>query len=294
MDLVYNWHITELCNYSCVYCFAKWNHNKEIWRSKDKVSKILSGMKDSIHSPFIEKMITADKISRVRVNFAGGEPLMIGDSFIEILKKTKDIGLKSSLITNGSLLYTNVEVAKYVDMVGISVDSLLDSTNKRLGRCTRKGTIIDLTRLMNLVSSLRIMNDKIKIKFNIVVNQENYREQIVSKLQWLKPHKIKVLRVMPLGEEKTGISNEMYQTFVESNSAKNTDVFFEDNPDMTQSYLMIDPQGRFFQNGYGNHYQYSETIQEIGFDNALRSIKFNRLSYIKRYQKGEGNGLSKG
>ncbi|EGR3240148.1 radical SAM protein, partial [Vibrio parahaemolyticus] len=23
-ELVINWHMTEVCNYSCKYCFAKW------------------------------------------------------------------------------------------------------------------------------------------------------------------------------------------------------------------------------------------------------------------------------
>ncbi len=72
---------------------------------------------------------------------------------------------------------------------------------------------------------------------------------------------------------------------MEVNSGRN--VFFEDNSDMTQSYLMIDPMGRFFQNGNNSFYTYSSPIHEIGFENALSSIEFDDNCYINRYKKGK-------
>jgi hypothetical protein len=51
---------------------------------------------------------------------------------------------------------------------------------------------------------------------------------------------------------------------------------------------MIDPFGRFFQNGNQHDYSYSEPIHEVGVKKALDSIEFNANEYMNRYtNKGQ-------
>ena len=65
----------------------------------------------------------------------------------------------------------------------------------------------------------------------------------------------------------------------------------EDNEDMVNGYLMIDPYGRLFQNspGEGGGYEYSPSILDVGIEKAMSDIKFDYEKYLKRYQPiGQG------
>ena len=53
---------------------------------------------------------------------------------------------------------------------------------------------------------------------------------------------------------------------------------------MTESYLMIDPKGCFYQNTTGGSgYKYSESINKVGAATALNQINFNEAIFIARY-----------
>jgi radical S-adenosyl methionine domain-containing protein 2 len=289
MEIVYNWHMTEMCNYSCKYCFSEWQKDKEIWGNCDAVYTILKGMKYSEKYECLKKLAEKNAVSSVRVNFVGGEPLIAGDILTDYAKLAKDIGLRTSLITNGSLLFKNIGIVRYIDILGISIDSFEPGVCRDLGRCDRTGNYLDRQHLTELLSIVKSLNPNISIKFNTVVSKFNYNTALVPELQKLKPGKIKILREMPYNENSGGITDEMFRTFIDLNCGeKDNNVFIEDNPLMTQSYLMIDPSGRFFQNGYGKNYKYSSPIYEIGFENALKSVKFNSEKYLERYgHKGE-------
>lgn len=53
----------------------------------------------------------------------------------------------------------------------------------------------------------------------------------------------------------------------------------EDNDAMCESYLMIDPAGRFFDNSTGA-YKYSESICDAGIPVALAGINFDYEKYL--------------
>lgn len=60
----------------------------------------------------------------------------------------------------------------------------------------------------------------------------------------------------------------------------------EDNRDMTESYLMVDPLGRFFQNQSaqpGAGYVYSPPIPEVGAATAFRRVAFDAQRFAARY-----------
>lgn len=51
---------------------------------------------------------------------------------------------------------------------------------------------------------------------------------------------------------------------------------------MHRSYLMLDPDGRFYQRE-GSNYLNSAPILDVGAENALRSVEFDAETYSSRY-----------
>ena len=284
MSIVYNWHITEHCNYSCHYCFAQWDRPPEAWKDDEQVISILENLKNNGHLAFDNKLK-----SPIRLNFAGGEPLLLRGKLLSTIKLANQLGLITSVITNGSLLAEQVNIAKHTDMIGISIDSFNIETNHQIGRCTRSGSTLSYSDLTSLIAKIRGMNNSIKIKFNVVVNKHNFQEQIIEKLQLLTPYKIKILKELSAGKNVSSMNGAMFEHFISVNKYNAPNVFIEDNNAMTESYLMIDPQGRLYQNGQDSGYCYSKPIQEIGIKEALNSIKFNSTAFMERY-KGTQHG----
>lgn len=278
-ELVFNWHITQSCNFSCNYCFATWEKidDRDIWRN------------------FTETEILFEKIAEygknqntnIRINFAGGEPFLLGNKLAEYLKFAKLKKFRTSIITNASLLEKNIHLVKDLDILGISIDSLNKDICQKIGRRTNKGNWISYNYLIELIDEVKKINPNIQLKFNTVVCEYNIAEKIIQQLQSFNPNRIKILRQLPFAGNK-GISDAEFNSFLELNSEfikQNT--VLEDNQDMTESYLMIDPKGRFFQNGNLNDYVYSDKIVNVGVKNALNGIKFDKNKFNSRYEKIE-------
>ena len=99
----------------------------------------------------------------------------------------------------------------------------------------------------------------------------------------LLPQKIKVLQELSAGGNESSTSDGMFSYFISNNQCECSDVYIEDKNSMTQSYLMINPSGRFYQNGNQNDYSYSDPIHEVGLLQAMRSISFNQSRFSNRY-----------
>jgi radical S-adenosyl methionine domain-containing protein 2 len=197
------------------------------------------------------------------------------------------MGFETSLITNGYSLERYLDIFGYLDMLGISVDSLDENVCKNIGRCTRKGDYLSKEILTALVNRARQVNPRIKIKLNTVVSEHNYKSNVAGQLQALKPDRLKILRQLPF-DGKEGITDEQFQLFLDINkqACERENIVIEDNGDITHSYIMIDPLGRFFQNGNGRDYAYSKPIFEVGVERALSQISFDVEKFLKRYNDG--------
>ena len=235
-------------------------------------------------APNLRKIICGNH-SPNRINFVGGEPLLLGvDKLATIINKaTKDYGFAVSMVTNGSLLMKNIEVVDHLETLGLSIDSFSDVTMRRIGRCSSRGRTLCETEIGRIVKMARERNPKIKIKFNVVVNLYNCFERILGKLTQYAPDRIKIFKQMPF-KGKKGVTDLMFKEFLKNNSTSQAPTIIEDNDDMTSSYLMIDPEGRFFQNGNGDTYAYSRPIHKVGIESALSEIDFTPEKYINRYE----------
>lgn len=286
-ELVINWHITEVCNYDCKYCFAKWGRPKELHRSLEEIEKLL----DNLSAYFIKadsQLKNEIGYETVRLNLAGGEPMMLGSTFFIVLMLAKQKGFKTSIITNGHyLINSRLDFPSNVlDMVGISFDSQYLSARKKIGRVDRKGNSLSAEDLKVAFEGLIRNQNGIKTKINTVVNSLNYEEDFSSLISELKPHKWKVLQVMPYGNDNLLISKEKFNQFVKRHSSVGLPIFAESNATMTESYLMIDPLGRFYQNSKNSSgYQYSDSINQCGVGSALAQIAFNPKTFLSRYHQ---------
>ncbi|MUJ21019.1 viperin family antiviral radical SAM protein [Aliivibrio fischeri] len=285
-ELVINWHLTEVCNYDCKYCFAKWGRPNELHRSEQEIAKLLDNLADY----FIKgTSILKEELGyeSVRLNFAGGEPMILGKTFVTTLMLAKQKGFKTSIITNGHYLVNSKLVLpnNSLDMIGISFDSQILNIRKKLGRTDRKGNSFGVDDLKLAFKNLTQFQKGIKTKINTVVNRLNLDEDFSELIIDLNPYKWKVLHVMPYGDDELLISKQQFDRFVAKHSGLGLPLFPESNLAMTESYLMINPQGCFYQNVSNKAgYKYSESINICGVEKALSQIEFNSRTFATRYK----------
>ena len=271
-NLVVNWHITEKCNYQCKFCFAKWNNQNEIWDSFDKAKSILDNLY-SIWKP------------SYRLNFVGGEPLLFPLKIITIMKYAIGLGMNISIQTNGTNLEKLAPIIRNISQIGISIDSWNSVRNKSIGRCCGAKTL-NKDALLHKINLLRNAGGEFKLKINTVVSEWNWDDVVIPQMEELGCDRIKILRQMPFGTSK-GISEEQFHSFIKCNYQKTLPIFVEDNELMTESYLMIAPDGKLFQNGSFGNYVYSESLLFTDFIDAIKQINFNIEKFDSRYKSDQ-------
>lgn len=274
-EIVVNWHIIQKCNYKCDYCFAHYEkeHIKEVYHSKKDIEKLLIKVYDFF-------IFTYKK--PIRLNIAGGEPTL-SKNISFIIRKAREIGFNVSIITNGSLVTNKFinENAKYLSMYAISIDSLKIEQNLKIGR-VNKNITLRKSEILKQIESLKNINPNINIKINTVVNKHNFKEELYHFINVIKPNKWKVLQALPINTKNIFCTDKQFNSFLELNNNSRILISKESKNDMTESYIMIDPYGRFYQNS-NSHYLYSKSILENNIENEFRSLDFNLEKFLRRY-----------
>jgi len=293
-ELVINWHLTEACNFGCKYCYSAWvkeRGTRDVVKSKtashELISEIYSFFRPgNTANPLYNKM----KWESVRLNFAGGEPLLHGDRIPDLVRIASEVGFKTSLITNGSRLSASLlgEIAPYMSWLGLSLDSTSDQANRQIGRVDRRGGLLDLAELSeNVVAEMR-NHPALKLKINTVVNALNVDEDFTDLILRISPNKWKILRMLPVVNQNLAVNDLEFRAFVERHHAFRDVYRVEDNDEMLESYIMIDPLGRFYQNGeetLRNGYQYSPPILRTGTAAAFANMRLSAERYAARYSE---------
>ncbi len=275
-EITVNWHIIQKCNYKCYYCFAKYDNyeKKEVHNSKKEIEVLL----DKVYQAFSNKY----KDYSIRLNIAGGEPTL-SKNLDFIIQTAYKIGFNVSIITNSSVLTTRFisENAKYISVFAISIDSLNKNTNLKIGRISNKN-FLEIHQVLKNISLLRKYNCSIKIKINTVINNYNYMEYIGDFISLVKPDKWKVFQALSINSNKEYCSKEQFKTFIYNHKNLNINTFAETNNEMMDSYIMIDPYGRFYQNS-GAIYRYSKSILELESNEIINHVNFDLKKYKNRY-----------
>ncbi|MDO4626492.1 MAG: viperin family antiviral radical SAM protein [Pasteurellaceae bacterium] len=285
-ELVVNWHLTEHCNFSCAYCFAKWDKEKpkELIHDMDKCKKLLEQIK------LLPKIINESyntNFNKIRLNLVGGEPFIYKKKIKEIVLFARELGFSISAITNGSKFDYELEefIAKNFSMLGISIDSLDNDCNRNIGRVNNIKIPLDIDCIKDSINNIRRINPNINIKLNTVVSSENYLEDFTCFIKSIHPSKWKVLKVLGVVTNKFNIDDEKFRMFLNNHKELSSIISYENNELMIESYIMIDPLGRFFQNKLGNYgYSYSNSIIETGINSSFKQISFDLNQFELRYK----------
>ena len=260
-----NWHFWPWCNMNCLFCFATFKNQKEV------MPKI-----KALEVPKLLKEAGTEKIS-----FVGGEP-MLCPYLDELIKGSYIQGLANKIVSNGTgfsekFLEKN---HKYINIVGLSLDSASSDINKQLGR--GKGKHLD-----KIKSTVKLLQKyDIQFHLNTTVTKLTWQEDMRDLVKELNPIRWKVFQVLKVKGENDSrvepilISNEEYEKFKEIHKDL-PQAIFEDNELMYGSYVMLDPIGRFFHNTSG-FIQYSKSIFEIGVEDAFEQIQWDTKKFVER------------
>ncbi|MCG9875525.1 MAG: viperin family antiviral radical SAM protein [Leptospiraceae bacterium] len=273
-DLTVNFHLIKNCNFKCGFCYAHFENARRL-SQEDSMAVV-----QEIHRGGFGK-----------INFAGGEPLLHRE-FASLLRQARELGLRTSIITNGSRITEEWvdENAPYLDIIGISCDSANPETLRKMGR--GNGNSAEHTKqVFSWIENYNQSSAKpIYKKLNSVITRYNWDEDMRDFVRSLNIDRWKIFQVLRIeGEnDKTfpdfEISENQFSDFYNRHfelKYYGVRVVPEDNSAMTDSYLMVNPDGRFYCNTNG-HYQQSDPIHVVGIDNALRQINFSQDKFIQR------------
>lgn len=286
-ELVINYHMTEACNYRCGFCYAHWNETPdraELHRRPGATEHLLRLLAE--HFLNDNPLRRTSGYTSVRLNFAGGEPILLGKRFQSAIMVAQQLGFRCSVITNGHFIDDLFieKTAPLLSMVGISFDSADPQIQRDIGRCDRQNRVLSAERLLASLAAIRKINPAAAIKLNTVVNRLNRDDDMNAFIAAATPAKWKLLRVLPVHGDDLTVTHGQFQAYVDRHRQHEARMAVEDNTSMLQSYLMINPQGRFYQNGAARKgYRLSRPIAEVGVAAALGEIDFDPSAFARRY-----------
>ena len=142
---------------------------------------------------------------------------------------------------------------------------------------------VDFYDLLNIIDYFK--SKKTRIKINTVVSRHNYKIDMTDFIRMISPDKWKLFKVLPISFRDNSISDENFQEFIIRHNSVADIIFPEDNEQMTESYIMIDPIGRFFQNSSltPSNYVYSKAILDVGVKIAFEEVEFCVKKFSNRY-----------
>ena len=275
---VVNYHITNRCNYHCTYCFGKFNGQKD--PTLDDAQKIICN---------IAEYFTQNNIKDGRINFAGGEP-MLYEHLDELIDYASSLGLSVSIVTNGSLL-TSERIRSWqgkVSCIGISIDSIDDTSNIAIGRCC-KNKVVDLPRWAELAKVIHECG--IHLKINTVVSRLNLDEDLSELYRVLSPKKIKLFQMHLIDgindqAKPFEITEREFLTFCERHKAFRSVMVTEPCGSMENSYLMVNPEGKFQLNNNGSYQTFGE-LNTTSLSEILKTVPLDSEKFSSRYTKEE-------
>lgn len=272
-----NFHLIKACNFKCKFCYATFNDIFSKGISKAEQFQIIR--------------LLAESKTFQKINFAGGEPSLV-PHICELIEYSKSLGFETSIVTNASKIDFEwvKNIANYLDILTLSIDSINRETNLSSGR-NQKGETINKDKIEEIANACHLFG--VNLKVNTVVSQFNQNETMVEFINQLRPFRWKILQATrvegqnDLDYEAVKINSDEFSTYCKRNTIMllpEIKVVEESESLIQGSYLMIDQLGRFY-DSYDQRHNYSEKILKIGVENALRQVSLN----ISKFKLREGN-----
>ena len=225
----------------------------------------------------------------LKINFAGGEPALC-PWLPELIRHAKSLGLTTSVVTNGSRITEAWldNLAGPLNILAISIDSVDAASQRKIGRTVKGKSPMTEADYLSIGESAKARG--IRLRLNTVVNRHNVAEDFRPFIRAIAPERWMIFQVLPvtgqndLHFDEFAITRDEFDLYVDRNRSIARDgirVVPENNEAMTGSYLMIDPQGCFFDNTKGEH-AYSSPILTVGVQQALAEVKVFPERFIAR------------
>ena len=275
VPLTANFHFIKSCNFACRYCYATF--------ADSRARPVLGD----------EQLFALTRLLAARyakVTFVGGEPTLYR-RLPELLATAKTAGALTNVVTNGSRIDATWlgQHAGELDLLTLSIDSASAATHRTLGRATRSGATLSMQDYRDLADAARAAG--VGVKVNTVVTTINAAEDLAGLITDLAPQRWKILQAAPVeGQNDTFIADLTphradFNAYVARHEAAlaGTGVRIVAEPvEMIRgSYIMVDPQGRFFDSTRGAHH-YSRPILDVGIDAAFAEVDFDPTKFHDR------------
>ena len=267
-----NFFVTPHCNMKCRFCFGKFEKSDSCSSSQLRENQL----------DIIRRCADA---GIQKITFVGGEPSLC-PWLKDAVDTAQNLGLCTCVVTNGYLITEQwiKNFANILDWIGFSIDSLIPETNLISGRSVKGASLSsdDYKKRIDWVH-----NAGIRLKVNTTVSNWNYKENMSEFFRWASPDRLKVFQALKIeGINDTeaidfSISDHKFRNYVKRLRSTGIKLIAETASEMKGSYLMVSPDGRFFENIQGV-YKYSSKIQEVGYLKALSEISVSADKFHKR------------
>jgi len=273
-----NYHLWSKCNMNCKFCFGQFKTTSH--------DRMLSGKMSKKESLQLVQMLIDYGFEKI--TFSGGEPTLC-PWLPDLLKLSKQSGLVTCVVTNGSQITTNwlEKNHPYLDWIAFSIDAIDSDVNIRSGRCLASDVKQDEHYYMQRIKLIKEYD--VKLKINTVASKYNMHVDLNDFISRVRPHRWKVFQALPIANENQAYSSEFCISLKEFNAFKNkhhealkaTCIVSESNYQMTNSYLMVNPHGCFFDNTNGK-LNYGSPILKVGVEQAMGECLYSVKKFIQR------------
>ena len=272
-----NYHLWKSCNMTCGFCFATF------------LDLPPQGVSHLSQDNSIRLITLIAEAGFRKINLAGGEPTLC-PWLPQLIRHAKSLDLTTSVVSNGPNITEAWldDLASSLDMLAISIDSVNPEKQRKIGRVVNGKQPMTESKYLGIGESAKARG--IRLKVNTVVNRLNVGEDFRAFIRAMGPERWKIFQALPVEGQNDhrfhefAITRDEFDLYIQRNRSVERNgirVVHENNDQMTGSYLMIDPLGRFFDNTKGEH-TYSSPILGVGVEQALAEIKVHPERFIER------------
>lgn len=278
-----NLFVNSRCNYHCNHCYATFGDIPGTKLPELNVDEAVEILRQIAAQPLGDGMLAR------KITFVGGEPTL-HPNLPYLIQYAKSLGLVTALITNGLTLSPKYlkSLDNTLDWVGLSIDALVPELNRRIGRATLSGRQLDADGYLERIAWIKESGAQLKI--NTVVSALNCEVDFSEFIVQAQPVRWKILQVTPVAGQNDRaikllqINRSAFEQFAARHQyleGQGIRVIAEPVETIRGSYVMISPDGRFFDSSSGRH-QYSSRILEVGVAKAFSEVVFDEGKFVGR------------
>lgn len=180
--------LTHNCNYGCWFCHGEgWKEKKSGFIDKEMLFLLLD---------YLEQQFDLTNIT-----LSGGEPLL-HPQVKDIIDYISEKSIKVSLVTNGTLVRTQISALENVDLINFSIHTLNPHIylNNSGGKVSVKDAINSLQMLQNIYPNK-------KIRVNIVVDDYFINNMQTCLIKLANLNEIKLIELFPCNNTELMLEN---------------------------------------------------------------------------------------